>query len=93
MNYKWYFARRNKSNQMSTTTENVTLNDLSKSFNVSNIAPDSLVYSVKAYTITNGVKEEIRVSSESSVTDNQTIINVWWETAFVGVIELTTWKK
>lgn len=93
MNYKWYFALRNKSNQMRTTTENVTLNDLYKSFNVSNIAPDSLVYSVKAYTITNGVKEEIRVSSESSVTDNQTIINVWWETAFVGVIELTIWKK
>lgn len=93
MNYKWYFALRNKSNQMSTTTENVTLNDLSKSFNVTNIAPDSLVYIVKAYTITNGVKEEIRVSYESSVTDNQTIINVWWETAFVGVIELTIWKK
>lgn len=78
---------------MNIQTVNITTEEFSHSFVVSESNLNNLIFGVKAYEIINGVKEEIRVSSSATVEGADTVISVSWETAFNGELELTYWKK
>lgn len=99
MDYSWYFQGVGGGVVVTDTTlsetETIEVTDTQNSINwkTSRLLPTELAYEVHAYKVEGDDKEEIEVSTTSTVSESTTYINILWKTPFNGIVEITTWQK
>lgn len=96
MDYQWYYPQHGSGEDktdLQTDTVTVTRDMLSTSWKTDRINSDELAWQVAAFSEEDGKINPVEVSVKATISKPSTAIEITWQTAFAGYIEITTWRK